>query len=101
MAIKDVTEESCGSRAVVAAAYVTKDNPRQHRRKLYSESRSLIQELRMHSRRGCCYSRCSRYFSKKKGRLVLVGVQKKALTFTSTWSLRISPSSKSHSFKTV
>ncbi|KAL0798488.1 hypothetical protein Bca101_053663 [Brassica carinata] len=48
MAIKDETEESCGSRAVVAAAAasVTKENPRQHRMKLevYGDVLQRIQE---------------------------------------------------------
>ncbi|XP_019089454.1 PREDICTED: serine/threonine-protein kinase STY17-like [Camelina sativa] len=45
MAIKDETEESCGSRAVVAS--VSKENPRQHRMKLevYGEVLQRIQEF--------------------------------------------------------
>ena len=43
MAIKDETEESCGSRAVVS---VTKENPRQQRMKLevYGDVLQRIQE---------------------------------------------------------
>ncbi|EOA19243.1 hypothetical protein CARUB_v100064731mg, partial [Capsella rubella] len=45
MAIKEETEESCGSRAVVAS--VSKENPRQHRMKLevYGEVLQRIQEF--------------------------------------------------------
>lgn len=48
MAIKDETEESCGSRAVMAAAasVTTKENPRQQRMKLevYGDVLQRIQE---------------------------------------------------------